>query len=430
MRFDYRPQGILRQVLPIAAASAFAAGALWFWLRPSPVSTAQVIEREIRPAIQGVGTVEAKTVLHVAAKITGRIVAMKVDHGDTVRAGQVLVQLENSESLAEVERAQAALDRARLAVRAQEAAVLRAEAALSAAEAVVARARSNRALAHANAERWRKLAAGDMVARMDFDDKVNAADSADAELKSAEALRQAAAKEMAVQEVALKLAPKDIAAAAAALASAEARQRDSVLTSPIDGFVVSRELEAGAAVNPGTPILKLADPKSIWVTVYVDEREAGPIATGQAADVTLRSVPGRSFRGEVARIRRESDRVTEQLTVDVAFSERPERLIIGEQAEATIRPAARKATALPLAAVVQSSSGAGAWTVLDGRLRFRRARLGAVDPAGWIEVVEGFSAGDHVVVAPGRLADLKNEGRRVAASARTTGALAAEKARP
>ncbi|HEY2988150.1 MAG TPA: efflux RND transporter periplasmic adaptor subunit [Candidatus Binatia bacterium] len=417
----------LHKALFGVGALALVAGALWFWLRPAAVTTAQVTAREIRPAIQGVGTVEAKVVVQLAAKIPGRIVVMSVDHGDVVRAGQTLVQLENSESRAEVERAQANLDRAKLAVRAQEAAVLRAEAALAAAEAVTARMRTNRSLAHANAERWRKLAAADMVARMDLDERVNAADSADAELKSAEALLQAAAKEIAVQEVALKLAPKDIAAATAALASARARNRDSIITSPIDGYVVSRELETGSAVNPGTPILKLADPRTIWVTVYVDEHEAGPLAVGQAADVTLRSIPDRSFRGAVARIRRESDRVTEQLTVDIAFSERPERLILGEQAEATIRPAARKATALPLAAVVQSPNGAGAWTVVDGRMRFRRARLGAVDPAGWIEVVEGFSVGDDVVVAPGRLAELKNEGRRVAATARATGALAAEK---
>lgn len=415
-----------RRALPVAAVLAFIAGAVWFWLRPAAVTTAQVTAREIRPAIQGVGTVEAKVVVQLAAKISGRIVVMNVDHGDAVRPGQTLVQLENSESSAEVERAQANLDRAKLAVRAQEAAVLRAEAALAAGEAVVARARANRSLAHANAERWRKLSAEDMVARMDFDDKVNAAASADAELKSAEALRQAAAKEVAVQEAALKLAPKDIAAATASLASAQAKNRDSILTSPIDGFVVSRELETGATVNPGTPILKLADPGSIWVTVYVDEREAGPIAVGQAADVSLRSIPDRLFRGAVARIRRESDRVTEQLTVDIAFTERPERLILGEQAEATIRPAVRKAAALPLAAVVQSPDGAGAWTVVDGRLRFRRARLGAVDPAGWIEVVAGFSVGDDVVVAPGRLAAMKNEGRRVAP--RTNGAMAAEKA--
>jgi HlyD family secretion protein len=421
---------VLSKAFLIAGALAFIGGALWFWLRPAEVTTAQVTARDIRPAIQGVGTVEAKVVVQLAAKIPGRIVAMNVDHGDTVQPGQVLVQLENSESSAEVERAAATLDRAKLAVQAQQAAVLRAEAVLSAAEAAVAKARANQSLARANADRWRKLAATDLVAKMDLDERVNAAQSADAELRSAEALHQAAAKEIAVQEVALRAVPKDIAAATAALASVQARNADTTITSPINGYVVSRELESGAVVNPGTPILKLADPRSIWVTVYVDERDAGPIAVGHSADVTLRSVPGRAFRGNVARIRRESDRVTEQLTVDIGFDERPERLILGEQAEATIRSAARRATALPLAAVVQSPNGAGAWTVVDGRLRFRRARLGAVDPAGWIEVVEGFSGGEQVVVAPGKLADLKNEGRRVAGATRTARAIAAEKERP
>jgi HlyD family secretion protein len=190
---------------------------------------------------------------------------------------------------------------------------------------------------------------------------------------------------------------------------------------------VSRELESGAAVNPGTPILKLADPRTIWVTVYVDEREAGSITVGNTADVTLRSMPDRAFRGKVVRIRRESDRVTEQLTVDIGFDQPPERLTLGEQAEATIRPTTKNAMALPLAALVQSSKGAGAWTVVDGRLRFRRARLGMVDPAGWIEVIAGFAGGEHVVIAPGKLADLKNEGRRVTAAAKTSDAIASNK---
>ena len=179
-------------------------GAVWLWLRPAQVATAEVTVREISPAIRGVGTVEAKVVVQLAAKIAGRIVIMNVDQGDTVRPGQVLVQLENSESSAEVERAMANLDRAKLTVYAQQAALLRAQATLSAAEAVVAKARANRSLANANADRWRKLAATDLVARMDLDERVNAAESADAELKSAEALREAAAKEVAVQEVALR----------------------------------------------------------------------------------------------------------------------------------------------------------------------------------------------------------------------------------
>jgi HlyD family secretion protein len=409
---------------------AIAAATMWLWLRPTQVTTAEVGLREIRPVIQGVGTVEAKIVVQLAAKIAGRIVVMKVDQGDTVRLGQILVQLEDSESSAEVERAVANFDRAKLAVHAQQASVLRTQAALAAAEAIVAKARANRSLAYTNAERWDKLAAAELVAKIDLDERKNSAESADAELRSAEALREAAAKEVAVQQVALNIVPKDIAASAASLASVRARKADTVIASPIDGYVVSRELESGTAVNPGTPILKLADPRTIWVTVYVDEREAGSIAVGNTADVTLRSRPDRALRGKVVRIRRESDRVTEQLTVDIGFDQPPERLTLGEQAEARIHPAGKNALALPLAALVQSPKGAGAWTVVDGRLRFRRVRLGVVDPAGWVEVVEGFAGGESVVIAPGKLADLKNEGRRVTTPAQTSEAVASDKLKP
>jgi len=420
----------LNRAMLIVGSLALFGGGLWFLLRPARVTTAEVQVRRMAPAIQGVGTVEAKVVVQLAAKIAGRIVSMSVDQGDTVRAGQVLVQLENAESSAEVERAAANLDRAKLAVAAQQAALLRAQAGLAAADAAITKARSNQSIARVNAERWRKLSAANLVAQMDLDERINAAQSADAELRSAEALREAAAKEAAVQEVSVQVARQDIAAAQAALAAVEAKKADSVITSPITGYVVSRELEAGAAVNPATPILKLADPRTIWVTVFVDEREAGPITVGAVAEVALRSKPERVFPGKVVRIRRESDRVTEQLTVDVGFDQPPEHLTLGEQAEATIRPTAKSAMAMPLAALVQSPKGAGAWTVVDGRLRFKRLRLGLVDSAGWIEVVEGFTGGEHVVIAPGKLADLKNEGRRVTAAAQTSDAIASDQLKP
>jgi HlyD family secretion protein len=379
------------------------------------VATAEVSVRELRPAIRAVGTVEAKTVVQIAAKINGRIARMTVDHGDSVQTGQLLAELEDGESRAEVDRAAANLERSRIAVHGQNAALLRAHAALAAAEAVVAKARANRTLTATNAERWDKLAAAELVAKADLDDRVNAAHLADAELKSALALREAAAKEVAVQQAAVNSVPHDIAAAAAALASARARNADSFIKSPIDGYVVSREIEPGTAVNSGTPILKLADPRTIWVTVYVDEREAGVLDIGNAADVMLRSMPDRMLPGKIARVRRESDRVTEQLTVDITLDAPPDHLRLGQQAEALIHAAPRKVLAFSSSAVVQSPSGAGAWTVVDGRLRFRRARLGSVDPAGWIEVLNGISAGDLVVLAPGRLGDPKNEGRRVTA---------------
>jgi HlyD family secretion protein len=145
------------------------------------------------------------------------------------------------------------------------------------------------------------------------------------------------------------------------------------------------------------------------------------LGVGDRADVTLRSQPEHPLPGRVARVRRESDRVTEQLAIDVAFIERPSRLILGEQVEASIRPPARLGVpALPLAAVVRRPEGPGALVVKDGRVHFKAARLGTIDPAGWAEILDGVRAGDDVVLAPGPLADPSNDGRRV----RVTGAAA------
>lgn len=93
-----------------------AENAAWFWLRPVPVTTAEVAIRNISPTIQGVGTVEAKVVVLLAAKIPGRVIAITADQGDTVRKGQMLIELENAEARAEVERASAIFSRAQLAV--------------------------------------------------------------------------------------------------------------------------------------------------------------------------------------------------------------------------------------------------------------------------------------------------------------------------
>jgi HlyD family secretion protein len=275
-----------------------------------------------------------------------------------VKTGQLLARLDDAEHVAAVRQAEAAL----------------------------ARARATEALARVNAERWRQLHAEGGVPRVDMDVRVTEAVAADNELRNAEAT----------------------------LALARARLADTVIVSPLDGYVVRRALEPGATVTPGTSILKIADPRTAWVTVHVDERESGAIAIEDQAEIFLRSLPGRILTGRVARVQRESDRVTEQLAVDVAFLKPPPRLTLGEQAEAIIRPAPHRAVTVPAASLIRTPDGPGVWTVVDGRLRFRPARFGLVDADGHVEVIEGLEPGTHVVLAPGRLADLSNEGRRVA----------------
>jgi HlyD family secretion protein len=198
---------------------------------------------------------------------------------------------------------------------------------------------------------------------------------------------------------------------------------DTVITAPLDGYVVSRELEAGAVVNPGIPIFKVVDPRSAWTTIYIDEQDTAGLAIGHAVDVMFRSLPARHFRGCVARIERESDRVTEQLAVNITLTERPDRLTLGEQVEATIQlPVERGVTAVPAAAIVRRPNATGALAIADGRIHFVPLRLGAIDEAGWVHVLQGLSPGDDVIVAPGALADPASEGRRVRIAPRASAA--------
>lgn len=399
--------------LAVVLAALAVVGARYF-LRPVPVTVSTVAIRDIAPAVHGVGTVEAKLVVNVSAKVTGRMVSVLADQGDLVRAGQVVATLDRAELQAQVAQAEAALQRARMAVAAQEVAVRKAGAGVQAADATVGRLRATESLARVNAERWRQLHQEGGVARVEMDVRVTEAAVAGEELKSVDAQRRAAQEEVAVAQAMLATLRQDVRAAEAALAATRARAADAEIRSPLDGVVVSRDLEAGATAAPGVSILKIADPRTAWVTVHVDEREVGGLAAGQPAEISLRSLPGRRLPGRVARVRRESDRVTEQLAVDIAFEEPPARLTLGEQAEVTVRPAGRQGVvAVPLAALMRSADGPGVWTVAHGRLAFRAVTLGLVDAGGWAEVLDGLRQGEDVVVAPGRLADRANDGRRV-----------------
>jgi HlyD family secretion protein len=431
----WAPSVRLGLIALLVAAGAVAAVLL---LRPIAVTVADVTRRDIAPAVQGVGTVEAKVTVLVGSKITGRLAAVLVDQGDPVTAGQVLARLDDAQQRAEVSRQQAAVRAVVAAVAEAQANVQRAQSTLDdliagsrpaeidQAQARLRGARATRILAERDFRRAQELFAKELIAAQEVDRarqalEVATAQEGDAAQALALALEGPRTNQVAAARAALEAAHHQVGAAGAlrqqaeaALAVAREQLADAVVLSPFAGEVVSRELEPGAPVTPGTAIFKLADPQSSWVTVYVDERDTAGLASGHPADIVFRSLPQRVYQGRVARIQREGDRVTEQLAVDLRLEARPPRLTLGEQAEATIRPPAHpRVVALPLSAVVRRPDGLGALVVTQGRLQFRPATFGAADPAGWIEVVSGLQPGDAVVLTPGALAAPAHEGRRV-----------------
>ena len=461
-------QSILR-ILLIIGFLALAGWLLWFWLRPPQVSVTEVSERRITPSIQGIGTVESKIVVNIASKIPGRIISINADQGDSVTNGQVLVTLEDSELKAEIERAESALSRSKSTAEVRRAEIQRAlsavevqrmsvqrvitnkevpratlrraKSAVTSVDSTISKLRTLRLQAQNNATRWQKLYQSGDVSKMDLEERLTQAKAADDDVKNAEAQRNTALEDVknieaqintvgedvkqaqaqltvANDDVAtlrsgLKVIEQDINVAEAALASANARKSEGVIVSQISGYVISRELEPGAVVNPGTPILKIADPTTIWATVFIDESNSNSFEVGDLAEITLRSMQTGNLQGKVTRVQRESDRVTEQIAVDISFDRIPENIRLGEQLEAIIRPKSRNLKVIPASALIRSKEGIGVWLVVENRLQFRKIQTGLVDASGWAEVISGLESGDKVVVSPGKLSDLSNQDRRV-----------------
>ncbi len=338
---------------------------------PIRVSVAPAQMASLNPSVFGVGTLEARLVYAVGPTQAGRVAKVHVDHGDAVKAGQTLAEMDPVDLGERLAASGAALERARQAMRA--------------AQAQVREAESRHQLALANADRYRELAQKGFVSKELADNRQNEANVTAAASDAARASLGAAQRDLARLE-------SERGAAAKQLANLK-------LVSPADAIVVARLAEPGTTVVAGQAVFRLVDPSSVWMRARVDQARAGGLAAGDAADIVLRSAQGATLAGRVVRVDIESDAVTEERIVNLEFVERPRSFSIGELAEVTIRrPAVANALVVPSAAVKAQGEQRGVWRVDAGRARFHPVRIGLQTLDGRSQVLEGLAAGDEVIV--------------------------------
>lgn len=352
---------------------------------PPTVEVVRLAKRDLVSQVYGNGTVEAKVVVNIASKITGRIAEVAADQGDVVKRGQVLAKLDATELQAQAGQAGATAEKAGAAVALEQANLQKARASLLLAE------KSNR--------RFSALAAKELVSTQ--------------EAEQYETAFLVARQEAARAAAALNSAERERTAATAALAASRSRLDDALILAPEDGVIIRRDLEPGATVTAGLPIFLLANPETVWVKANVDESQLKGLAPGQPATITLRSAPGEKFPGQVARLAWESDRVTEELEVDVAFTPARKTFRLGEQAEVLIAAGARQgAPSIPKGALVSKGRQRGVWVVEKSRLRFQEVSTGLEDP-NFIEIATGLAGNEAIaLVAPEKRQNFRN-GRKV-----------------
>lgn len=333
---------------------------------PVPVTLAAVERGEVRWSVSNTraGTVDACNRARLAPILGGQIAALPVAEGDTVTAGQVLLQLWNDDLRAQLQ----------LAEMERQAANSRADEVCTAAEA--ARRDANR------------------VASL-FERGLTSEENMDVASSTASA-REAACKAMRSMT----------AVSDARIAVARAQLERTILRAPFDGTVAEINGEIGEVVTPSPvgvptlPAVDLIDNSCIYVTAPIDEVDAPDIRAGMTASISLDAFPDRSFPATVRRVAPYVlDREKQARTVDIeaVFDEPSENLLPGYSADVEVLlDAHRDVLRIPS----QALQDGGRVLVLndDGVLEARSVSVGL---ANWqhTEVTGGLAEGERVVLS-------------------------------
>ncbi len=243
------------------------------------VQSGKVVKQDITSLVTASGQIKPKTIVNVGANAMGRIVRLFVKEGDKVKKNQILAQLENIQSAADV-----AMTRA--TVSSSQTDAVAAEAALNTAQAQFKSSTADLGRAKLDYDRAQSLYKGALISKADFDTKKAAYEVADA-VHAQDVARVAQAK-----------AQVDSAEGRVGQAKAQLTRVSDVLSkttynAPFDGTVTNLPVHEGETVvmgiqnSPGSTLMTVADMSIITAEVQVDETDIVNVKLDQAAEVTI-----------------------------------------------------------------------------------------------------------------------------------------------
>jgi len=258
------------------------------------VQTGKVQRQTLAAIVSASGEIKPKTYVNIGANAFGKIVRLHVKEGDHVKKGQLLAQLENVQSSADV-------NATRASVQAAETDALAADAALKTALADLNRAQSDADHARLDWDRAQGLYRAALIAKQDYDLKKATWESAEAGLAQAQA-------RVAQSQAQKDSADKHIAQSEANLTRVSDVLRKTTYEAPFDGVITNLPVREGETVvigiqnSPGSTLMTIADMSVITSEVKVDETDIVNVRLGQPAEVTIDAIPRKVFHGVVSEI--------------------------------------------------------------------------------------------------------------------------------
>lgn len=396
-------RAVLRRPVFWIALAALVLVAVFVILRARGplVRVASVQTKDLEQHVVASGRVWVPTRVQVSAQTGGLVVAIGAIEGQHVKAGDLLIQIDDAEERAAVAQAKALVDQANARVE-----QLRRVGAIVATESL-RQAESNLDRAQSDLERSTKLAESGAIPRAQLDDARRAVDIARAQRTAAEAQQLSSAPLGADSRVALTA----LLQAQAQLNAANVRLAQTRMTALHDGVVLSRSVEPGDVVQPARTLLVMAVDADAQLVFQPDERNLAFIALGQKARASADAYPDRLFDAEVSYIAPSIDPQRGSVEVRLRVIDPPPFLKPDMTVSVDLAVATKAhALTLPQEAVRgASTSTSWVWALENGRLARRDVKLG-IRGEGTVEILSGLSDGARVAIPDARTF---TEGQRV-----------------
>ncbi len=361
-------------------------------MRPRKVPAVKAERRAIVETLVVNGRVIARSKAEVGAQIAGTVTAIHVREGDTVSKGALLVTLAGAEEQAEVQGARDALrlSEAQLATLTGTTARRNREA--------LEQAKLRQAEAEREVERLRALAKGGLIPAADLESAERRAAIARSEVDTAGAEERSTSTRGSEYAA----AAATVAQARSVLAAVEARLRQTTITAPADGTILTRAVEPGAVVAPGQTVVVMTLEAETLLLAQPDEKSLASLAPGQRALVTADAFPERQFEAVIDRIAPNVDLQRGTIDVWLHVAAPPPYLKTDMTLSVDIE-CGRKPSALVIPAdVIRDAAHPWVMVLDDGRIARRDVVLGLRGDDA-VEVTSGLTDGEVVLRGPAKL---------------------------
>ena len=383
-----------RTLLKLGAAAVIVIGMALYLLRNvllgTPANVYVATSGELLQSVVASGRIISPQRISIALQGSGRVQQVAVAEGQKVESGQLLIELDNSDSRASLAQASAAVAQAQARLR-QLGELGKPQALQSLAQAQATADQARKTL-----DRNRKLVAQGFISQAAIDDAQRAVDVAASQVASA----QAQLKSNNVGGSDSLLAQAGLQQALAGQQLARAKLNQGFVYAPSAGVLISRNVEVGDVVQPGKALMELASIGKTQVLVQIDEKNLSKIALGQKAYASADAFPSQRFDAVVGFINPGVDAARGSVEVKLDVANPPAYLRQDMTVSVDIETARRTATVVVAASALQDATTdkPSVLVVRGTRVVRQIVKLGLRGDRR-VEVLEGIAAGESVLPA-------------------------------